>query len=79
MLLPGTDSQQASAIAESIRSTIEALRVPHEGNDGGVVTVSIGVATAAPAAGKAASRLVEAADGAVYRAKKAGRNQVAVA
>lgn len=79
VLLPGTDNRQATAIAEAIRSAIEALSVPHEGNDGGVVTVSIGVSTAVPTADQASSRLVEAADGAVYRAKKAGRNQVAAA
>lgn len=50
--------------------------VPHPDNDGGVVTVSIGVATMLPKAGDEPSALVEAADAAVYQAKESGRNRV---
>ncbi|MPS78362.1 MAG: diguanylate cyclase [Achromobacter sp.] len=79
VLLPGTDKRQAVAIAETIRRAIAELAVPHEDNEGGVVTVSIGVATAVPTGTDTLSRLVEAADAAVYQAKKAGRNRVAAA
>ncbi|MGE8640074.1 MAG: diguanylate cyclase [Achromobacter sp.] len=58
------------------RREIVELRVPHQDNDGGMVTVSIGVATALPKADDEASALVEAADAAVCQAKKSGRNRV---
>ncbi|CAB3715667.1 GGDEF domain-containing protein [Achromobacter marplatensis] len=76
VLLPNTSGQRAMSIAETIRRAIAELRVPHQDNDGGMVTVSIGVATAIPKAEDEASALVEAADAAVYQAKKTGRNRV---
>ncbi|CAB3949519.1 Phytochrome-like protein cph2 [Achromobacter insolitus] len=79
VLLPNTSRQRAAEIAENIRRTVAALKMPHEGADGGVVTLSVGVATAVPQADGTAESLVEAADAAVYRAKKVGRNRVAVA
>jgi len=44
----------------------------------GLVTVSIGVAQFAPGRDPAAEDVLVAADRALYRAKAAGRNQVAV-
>jgi diguanylate cyclase (GGDEF)-like protein len=79
MLLPHTTLQRAVAIAESIRRAIADWRVPHEDSEGGIVTVSIGAATAIPGQGDAAASLVVAADAAVYRAKAAGRNRVQAA
>ena len=80
VLLPNTSRQRAIAVAETIRRAIAELRVPHEGNEGGIVTVSIGVATAIPNGDSdAAASLVEAADAAVYEAKESGRNRVAAA
>lgn len=76
VLLPNTSRQRAIGIAETIRRAILELGFPHPDNDGGVVTVSIGVATAVPKAGEEPSALVEAADAAVYQAKKSGRNRV---
>ncbi|PPA77024.1 GGDEF domain-containing protein [Achromobacter spanius] len=79
LLLPDTDRGDATAIAESIRGAIAEFGIPHEDNVGGIVTVSIGVATARPTDAEPASTLLEAADAAVYRAKKAGRNRIASA
>ncbi|WP_313625562.1 sensor domain-containing diguanylate cyclase [Achromobacter sp.] len=79
VLLPDTAGQRAEEIAESIRRAVVDLGVPHEDNEGGIVTVSVGVATAVPREGDAAAQLVEAADSAVYQAKEAGRNRVAMA
>ncbi|MGE8690023.1 MAG: diguanylate cyclase [Achromobacter sp.] len=79
VLLPDTRRQHAEAIAEGIRQAIAGLRVPHEDNGAGIVTVSVGVATAIPLAEDTEAGLIEAADAALYQAKEAGRNRVAVA
>ncbi len=79
VLLPDTRSEQARVIAESIRRAVADLAIPHEDNEGGIVTVSIGVATVVPQGDDASAALVEAADAAVYQAKAAGRNRVASA
>lgn len=79
LLLPRTEGRQALAIAERLRKSVAALRLPHQDNGGGIVTLSIGVASALPEPGQAAASLVEAADAAVYRAKEAGRNRVVMA
>ena len=78
-LLPDTARERAIEIAEHIRQAVVGLRAQHEDNEGGIVTVSIGVATLVPRAGKDAAALVEAADAAVYRAKETGRNRVVAA
>lgn len=78
-LLPDTAQDRAVEIAERIRQAVVGLHAPHEDNEGGIVTVSIGVATCIPKPGDDASILVEAADAAVYRAKETGRNRVTVA
>ena len=48
VILPCTDATSARMMAESAREAIVALAIPHAGNEeaGGIVTVSIGVATA---------------------------------
>lgn len=81
-ILPDTDMEGALAIAEKIRQSIEALAIPNidnkEGN--GVVTVSIGAATAYSRTGgriKMPEGLLMAVDHALYQAKHEGRNRVA--
>ena len=70
----GLDRAKAEVLAERIRREIEALPIP--GPTGAVrVTVSVGVATLGAQDG---AQLVAAADEALYRAKEAGRNRVAV-
>jgi diguanylate cyclase (GGDEF)-like protein len=45
----------------------------------GIVTISLGVATAVPGESSSPETLVAAADEALYRAKRAGRNRVETA
>ena len=70
------DNNQAGAIivAERLRHSIEQMEV-----DGLKVTISIGVATVPDLDVRTSTALIEAADGALYRAKGAGRNQVIAA
>jgi diguanylate cyclase (GGDEF)-like protein/PAS domain S-box-containing protein len=79
VVLSNTDSVGAKDRAEQIRRAVELLAIPHTGNPHDVVTVSIGCATQTPQHGSAYTDLVHAADGALYRAKSAGRNRVEVA
>jgi diguanylate cyclase (GGDEF)-like protein len=83
-ILPDTDLQGAQVIAESIRQSIAALAITHEHSSVTEhVTLSCGVASVQPKKHQdltALTRvLIETADQGLYRAKKNGRNQVAVA
>jgi two-component system, cell cycle response regulator len=78
IILPETDSVGAQKIAQRLREQVEGYAFP--GQDlmpGGSLTISIGVATHAPAGSKDA--LLQAADTALYTAKREGRNRVCVA
>lgn len=78
VLLPETDCEGALSVAERIREGVES-RTVFSGPDGGVkCTVSCGVA-AFPDNAAASARLVEAADRALYNAKRDGKNRVQVA
>ena len=78
LILPEADLDAARERAEAIRAEVEAMQVLHLGKPLPQVTVSIGVA-GFPMHGNAPDVLMHAADEALYRAKRAGRNRVEVA
>lgn len=78
VLLPDTDLPGAAALAERIRATIEERVIRHP-NSPRNITVSVGVATMTGSEEGEPSSLVRAADGALYQAKRDGRNLVRVA
>jgi diguanylate cyclase (GGDEF)-like protein len=77
LLLPGLDLPRISALAEEARRSIEDLFITHAEAPCGHVTISIGVESIVPRAGQCAAELVEAADRALYAAKRCGRNRIA--
>jgi diguanylate cyclase (GGDEF)-like protein len=75
VILPTADLNAAHARAERIRSKLRELMVLHQGLSLGMITVSIGV-SALPEHGTSPKELLEAAYGALYRAKREGRDRV---
>lgn len=80
VILPDYDAPKAQAVGECLRAAVAELNIPHEGNNGGVATISVGVATMRDAfemtSVAIAERLVSEADKALYEAKSSGRNTV---
>ena len=72
VLLPGADEDGAAHLAERVRAALSAREIPGAGELR--VTASFGVAEYTPPAG--AEQLVAAADEALYRAKRAGKDRV---
>ncbi|MFC1848916.1 diguanylate cyclase domain-containing protein [candidate division CSSED10-310 bacterium] len=76
-VLPQFDYQNALSMAEALRQNIAALHIPHSFS--GVepfVSISLGVAALNPTNASSPSVLLEAADKALYEAKKEARNIV---
>ena len=78
-LLPSVDIGRAVALAEEARRAVEDLVIAHAEAPCGLVTVSIGIEALTPEPQQTAADLVEAADRALYSAKRRGRNVVAYA
>jgi diguanylate cyclase (GGDEF)-like protein len=74
VLLPETGLDGAEQLARRLQTALLRLRLPEISGDRPPVTASFGVA-AFPAA-RNAEELLSAADGALYRAKAAGKNRV---
>jgi diguanylate cyclase (GGDEF)-like protein len=78
VVLPGTDLEGAYDLAERVREGIEALEFPLEDESGERRTIRITASLGAAALGDGIEEmreLVAAADAALYRAKRAGKNQ----
>jgi diguanylate cyclase (GGDEF)-like protein len=80
LLLPDTDVDEAVRVAERLRLILSRIAIPAQSADGqdAHITVSIGVAVLAPGLNDLTD-LLAAADSALYRAKRAGRNLVRLA
>jgi diguanylate cyclase (GGDEF)-like protein len=80
MILANPKPDYVAQIAENLRCHIEGLKITHEGSDvSGFLTISIGYSISTAPKNDDYSVLISTADGALYEAKQAGRNQVKVA
>lgn len=79
VILADTDRDAAAAIAERLRSAVEARAFEHRHADSGRVTISAGVAACTPRPSTVADELIAPADAALYSAKRLGRNRIRVA
>ena len=75
LLLCGSSYEDTMRRADDIRRAVEALHMQFNGRDIGPVSISAGV-SAHPCNAQSAAELIHAADQALLRAKKAGRNTI---
>jgi diguanylate cyclase (GGDEF)-like protein len=75
LVLRGAGADEAQAVAERVRVAVKAAAIPHPDGVDGVVTISVGVAAGADDT----DRLLARADGALYDAKRDGRDRTVVA
>lgn len=78
-LLPVTELEGAVGMAEKMRQNVMALAIVHEKSTvAPCVTISLGAASINPLKESSSSVLIEAADKALYEAKKSARNCVRI-
>ena len=76
ILLPETNQRKGLAVAEALRQRVETMEFSYAGITHRI-TVSIGVSTTVPSDQFSPEQLLNAADKALYEAKKHGRNRIA--
>lgn len=75
-ILPNTNLSAAQNIAESIRVSVESLRIPHfNSSTSDSVTLSLGVSSCADVQHHSLHNLTKSADSALYLSKEQGRNR----
>jgi len=78
VLLPGVSIDHAQLRAEQIRLNVKMLELHHDGNTLAPINLSLGVASHSEQ-GKSTELLMQAADKALYAAKRSGRDRTCVA
>ncbi|MEG4210875.1 diguanylate cyclase domain-containing protein [Microcoleus sp. S13_B4] len=80
IVLPNTDIEGATCVAEMIAQQVRGLHIPHAKSAvSEYVTLSLGVACCIPAPISQPGELIAIADESLYRAKESGRDRVSVA
>ncbi len=77
VVLPNTDLEGAREVADAMNRTVRDMNLRHKGSHGrDHLTISAGVACGIPSRGHDSVKVLEKADQALYRAKRAGRDCV---
>jgi diguanylate cyclase (GGDEF)-like protein len=76
VILPGTGRSGAELVASRLHKVVRSLRIKNETSIGDFATVSIGAAFEDSPQASSPLGLIEAADGALYRAKLNGRDRI---
>ena len=77
VVLPNTDTEGATHLAEQMRKQIQSLKMPHKNSPvTPEVTISLGVSTIVPVSDYTPEQLLACADQGLYQAKETGRNRV---
>ncbi len=80
IILPNTDEAGVAVTAERIRRGVQERALVHAASEFGIVTISVGGAAIMPPIGNIGpAAFVEAADAALYAAKRGGRNCIRLA
>ncbi len=76
VVLPNTDSEGANTVAAALQAEIRRLKLSHAHSKvSDYITISLGIASTIPQVDGTLNNLVAAADTALYRAKKEGRDR----
>jgi diguanylate cyclase (GGDEF)-like protein len=78
LLLRANSTVEGLAIADRHRAAIESLTIDHVANEAGIVTISMGLSPLWAGGFRTSTEWIEQADAALYRAKRTGRNCIAV-
>ena len=78
ILLPDTELENATMLAENVREHLQQLGLPHDASlVAPILSASFGVAALVPTAEMSPSVLIRRADEAMYEAKARGRDRIA--
>jgi diguanylate cyclase (GGDEF)-like protein len=78
LVLPEQTLDSARVAVERVRRAVEQLAIGHAADGPVSLTMSAGIAALCPGEATTVEQLLEHADAALYRAKSAGRNRIAV-
>lgn len=76
IIAPGADLDLITRRAESLRAAVRQMKITHDGQDLGSVSMSFGIASSPGRGGVPGQELISQADQALYRAKRNGRDRV---
>ncbi len=79
VMLGNTGTEGATHVADAILDQLRSAGIPHVQSEHGTVTLSIGLVVVVPGKGARLEHWLQQADEALYRAKTAGRNRLALA